>query len=369
MPTAALTFRGYNVTNLGRTPELLAEPDYAPLLEDYLARASWTCRQATGRSVDLIDRVRRKEETSLETYTEAISLIVAVELAQLAILRECFDIDYTAARLAYGYSLGEIGALVAGGIVKMESALPVPLSLAQDCVELAQNVTLGVLFTRGGELPLEEVQRQCLLVNQEGKGVIGVSTHLSPNSSILLGQDDTLDRFARRINEALPERVYLRKNDNRWPPMHTPITWERHIPNRASLLMHTMPLETMPPKPQVFSLVTGLANYTELNCRDILGRWIDHPQRLWDAVYATFSHGIETVIHVGPDPNIMPATFRRLTDNVALQTKASLGMRAVSGMVTRPWLQRLLPARTAMLRAPLLKHVILEDWLLAQRGK
>jgi hypothetical protein len=44
-------------------------------------------------------------------------------------------------------------------------------------------------------------------------------------------------------------------------------------------------------------------------------------------------------------------------------------MKAMSGMVTRPWLAALLPARAALLRAPLLKHVILEDWLIDHAPK
>jgi hypothetical protein len=41
-------------------------------------------------------------------------------------------------------------------------------------------------------------------------------------------------------------------------------------------------------------------------------------------------------------------------------------MRALAQIVSRPWLQKLLPERTALLRAPLVKQVILEDWLLEQ---
>ena len=37
-----------------------------------------------------------------------------------------------------------------------------------------------------------------------------------------------------------------------------------------------------------------------------------------------------------------------------------------AGLARRPWLSALLPSRAALLRAPLLKHVILEDWLLEQ---
>ena len=37
---------------------------------------------------------------------------------------------------------------------------------------------------------------------------------------------------------------------------------------------------------------------------------------------------------------------------------------APAGLARRPWLSALLPSRAALLRAPLLQHIILEDWLL-----
>ena len=48
-------------------------------------------------------------------------------------------------------------------------------------------------------------------------------------------------------------------------------------------------------------------------------------------------------------------------------TRGSIGMRALSGIVRRPWLSALLPSRTALLRAPLIRHISLEDWLLEQK--
>jgi hypothetical protein len=41
-------------------------------------------------------------------------------------------------------------------------------------------------------------------------------------------------------------------------------------------------------------------------------------------------------------------------------------MRAVSNMIGRPWIAKIMSARAAILRAPYLVHVILEDWLLSQ---
>jgi [acyl-carrier-protein] S-malonyltransferase len=83
--------------------------------------------------------------------------------------------------------------------------------------------------------------------------------------------------------------------------------------------------------------------------------------------------GIELLIHVGPDPNLVPATFKRLSDNVTAQVNSSainrLGMRAMRPLVWRPWLSKVLSARVALLRAPLVTHLIVEDWLLAQTPK
>src|SRR5688500_19979303 len=47
---------------------------------------------------------------------------------------------------------------------------------------------------------------------------------------------------SKRAQGIVPERIHLRKNEHKWPPLHTPIVWERNIPNRAARLMHTLPM-------------------------------------------------------------------------------------------------------------------------------
>jgi [acyl-carrier-protein] S-malonyltransferase len=334
-------------------------------LNEYLARGSAVCAEVQSRHVDLAARVREARDTSLATYDEALSLILSIELAQLEILRRFFDVDYRGARVMFGFSLGEIGALAASGMVELEDALRVLLAMANDAVSLAADVTLGVLFSRRGPLNGSAVQRLCHDINQEGKGVIGISASLTPNSLLLIGQADTITRLTRRLNEISDEPLHLRRNDHRWPPLHTPIVWQRNIPNRAAQLMHTVPCGAAP-TPPVFSLVTSSIGYTDVTTRDIVVRWIDQPQRLWSAIDHTLSEGIDTVVHVGPQPNIIPATFHRLAVNIEAQTKNSVGMRALSGIVRRPWLQALLPKRASLLRAPNIRHVTLEDWLLTE---
>jgi [acyl-carrier-protein] S-malonyltransferase len=371
--SSAFAFRGYNTTNLGRSPELLAHPAYGPVLARYLNDAAAVCSDVMKRPIDLIARVRERRETTIESYAEAIALIVAVELAHVQLLEEFFDIRMSRAKMVYGYSLGELTAVVAAGVFEMQDGLRLPLEVADDCVALAHDATMGVLFSRGPLLNFDEVRRLCLRINAEGRGVIGISAFLAPNTVLLMGQGETIDRFAKEMHDVFPARVYLRKNHEKWPPVHTPIVWQRNIPNRVAQLAHTLKGGFTKPKPPVFSLVTGKASYTDFNAREILVDWIDQPQRLWDAVYETLASGVKTVFHVGPDPNLIPATFNRLRDNVQAQLTGNslnkLGLRAMARVVRRPWLTALLPSRTALLRAPAVEHIIVEDWLLAQTVK
>lgn len=364
MPDAALAFRGYNVTNLGRSAELLRIAAYAPIVERRLREGSQIATEFLQRPVDLVTRVREERETSLESYGDAVALVVAMELAQLDLLEHCFDIAAHDARFSFGFSLGEIAALITGGVLTFKGALEIPLRLADDCAALAWGVTLGVLFSRGPALPIDAVRRLCLRINQEGRGVIGISSYLSPNSILMMGQGDTLDRFRELMKDDLGAHVHLRKNQNKWPPLHTPLMWQINVPCRAAEMMHTMPGGFTEPKPPVLSLVTGKFSYNDYNAREILHRWTDHPQRLWDAVYETLSVGVKTIIHVGPEPNIIPATFNRLSENVAAQVKGNVGMRALSAAARRRWLQSMLPSRAALLRAPYVQHILLEDWLI-----
>jgi [acyl-carrier-protein] S-malonyltransferase len=364
LPAAALSFRGYNVTNLGRTPELLTHSAYGPRVQAQLESVSAVASDLLHRPVDLVHHVRTKQELSLQQYGESLALLLAVESVQLALLRELHDVNWSVAKFSFGFSLGEIGAVVAGGVLDLPSALAVLLPLADDCAALAADATLGVLFTRSLELDLDDIRRLCLEVNQEGRGVVGISAQLAPNTLLVIGQHDTLDRLMSRAKQSLPVHLHLRKNDARWPPVHTPIVWQKQIPNRAADRLHTVPFVHAAPRPKVFSLVTGSYGYTAVNARELLCQWVDHPQRLWEGVYETLASGVATVLHIGPDPNIIPATFERLRANVVSQTQESRSLRALSAAVRRMWLRRLLPHRAALFRAPFIEHIILEDWLL-----
>jgi [acyl-carrier-protein] S-malonyltransferase len=363
----ALAFRGYNVTNLGRTSELLAVPAYAEILREELARYSEICDEYSATRVDLARLVEVGVDPPLARYAESVALIVAVEMAQLRLLREVHDIDYAAAKLAFGYSLGEMVAVCCGGAFKAKELVRVPLAMAADCADLARDAEMGVLFSRAGTIPETEVRRLCVEVTREGRGTIGLSSILSPNTFLLIGQGYSVDRFKELMATALPD-AHLRINEHRWPPLHTPIVRQRSVPDRAAVLIERLTLGPMPTRPPVASLVTGKRSYEPHTAKEILRQWIDHPQRLWDAVCETLAAGVKTVVHVGPEPNLILATFSRLSENVRQETNGktfeSYRKKAISNMMQRPWLASVLPARASLLRAPFVEHIILEDWLL-----
>ncbi len=372
--STAFAFRGYDVANVGRSAELLDHPSYGPIVAQMLEQAAEIGSATLGRKLDLVGHIRAGEKTALATFPEDIATVVAMEAAQIRILEELFQIPIHEVRLSFGYSIGELTSLIFSGVFSLEELLPIPLLLAADCAELAHDTTLGVLFTRNGpELHPEDVERLCMAISGEGQGLIGPSAFLSPNTALLLGQGNTLDRVEKLMREYLPDKVMLRRNPNQWPPLHSPLVWQRLIPNRAAVALYKIAGNPAKPNPPVVSMVTGEASYDGVNTRDLLVRWTDHPQRLWDVIDTTLAEGVETVVHAGPGPSLISATFTRLSNNVSRHLGYGnkyinmLGRGLASGLSHHAWLSRRLPSKTNLLRAPYLHHVALEDWLLEQQ--
>jgi [acyl-carrier-protein] S-malonyltransferase len=368
--TAAIAFRGYDASNLGRSREFLAHPVYGTVVREYLGRASGVCGEVLKRKVDLTTRVEASEPASLETFVEDTATIVAMELAQVRLLERVFEVPVRDAMLTFGHSIGELSALVLAGVYEMEQLLPIPLSLAHDCADLTRDTTLGILTSPRGALERERVQRLCSAVSSRGHGLVGPSTFLSPYQVILLGQADTLDLLEAEMPEYLPAGASLRRRPNQWPPIHTPLVWERSVPNRAAVALYRTGGGNQRPKPEIVSCTTGRANYDEWNSREILTDWTDHPQRLWDAIEYTLASGAELVIHVGPEPKLIPTAFERLSGKVMKDLKHrhldSLGRHVLPSISRNHWLARRLPQKAVVVRAPFVNHLILEDWLLAQ---
>jgi [acyl-carrier-protein] S-malonyltransferase len=165
------------------------------------------------------------------------------------------EVEFDKPKLVTGYSLGEIAALTECGTVSHADAMSIPLALAEDCVNLAHDVELGILFSRQGSLSEEDVSTLCQRITYEGKGVIGISAILSPNSMLLMGQGETIRQFKKRAKTELTTAGSVRINREHWPPLHTPIVWSKAIPNRAAVLLQTLDIKLETPNPPVLSII------------------------------------------------------------------------------------------------------------------
>ncbi|APW60507.1 hypothetical protein BSF38_01977 [Paludisphaera borealis] len=368
--TVAFAFRGYDVTNQGRSHELLEHRAFGPVVRAVLDEASAICSEALGAKIDLAARVRSRSPSTLETYAQDAATIVAMELAQVQLLEEFFGIEIGRACLSFGYSIGEVSALIAAEVYRMDQLLPVVLGLADDTASLMVDTTMGILFTRGPALPIDEVERLSRRISSQGRGLIGLSALLSPNAALLIGQGDTVDQFGLAMTDELTVKASLRRKPNRFPPLHTPLVRKRSIPNRAAVALYNVSGGDQAPSPKLVSCVTGAASYTEWNSREILIDWTDHPQRLWDVIDRTLASETRLIVHVGPEPTLIPATFSRLSENVIEFMRSRrlehVGRYVIPGLSRHTWLTRMLPAGAALIRAPFVTHLILEDWLVAQ---
>jgi [acyl-carrier-protein] S-malonyltransferase len=369
--SSALAFCGYGSSNLGRSPELLAHPVYGPRVREVLKEASEICSEAKRMRVDLAARIEARIASTMECLPEDVATVLAMEIVQIQLLEDFFGISIREACLSFGFSLGEVSAVVVGGVLTMAQVLSFLLPFARDCLELSGETSMGVLSARGRALPVREARRLCISISSQGRGLIAPSAFLSPRTMLLLGQGDTLDRFGESMGHTLGAEVTLRRHASQWPPFHTPLVRQLNLPNRLALALYRLATDLRPPSPPVVSCVTGEDSYDELSSRELLVQWTDHPQRLWDVIQKTLAAPADLVIHVGPEPALIPVTFARLNRLVAgrlgARTLGLLRQNVIPGSSHTAWLTRLLPNGFSSWRSPFVEHLILEDWLLEQQ--
>ena len=175
---------------------MLDHPVYGPIVGRVLAEASQnSAPRPIHAPVDLASHIRAGARTNLDFFPEDVATIVATELAQMTMLEECFGIPARDARLSFGYSIGELSALVWSGVFTLEQLLPVPLGLASGLRRAGRRPDDGrPLHPRPG--PADGRGRAALPgISSEGTGLIGPSAFLSPNTALILGQGDTIDRL------------------------------------------------------------------------------------------------------------------------------------------------------------------------------
>jgi [acyl-carrier-protein] S-malonyltransferase len=119
------------MTNLGRSPELLEHRVYGPVVRAVLDRASVVCGEVLKQKVDLAQRVLAREPATLGSFVEDTATIVAMELAQIQLLEEVFEVPVRCQAQLRSQHRRAVG-LGAGQGLRDGVLLLIPLALAHD---------------------------------------------------------------------------------------------------------------------------------------------------------------------------------------------------------------------------------------------
>jgi [acyl-carrier-protein] S-malonyltransferase len=205
-------------------------------------------------------------------------MIVAADLAQVELLEEFHGVRFREAKLAYGYSLGELSAVACAGVFTMAEVLTCRWPWQKTRRAGRERRDGNLVFPRPGD---RRNGREPVVSADHfgGHGTIAVSAILTPNTYLLLGQNDTIARFKSQMHEVLPDPAHIKINPERWPPLHTPIVRQKHIPDRAAVMMATTRW-TSAALPSCAVARHRRAQLRRLSRTRHLRDWIDHPQRL-----------------------------------------------------------------------------------------
>ena len=249
-----------------------------------------------------------------------VAMIVAMEIAQIALLEEFFGVPVREARLSFGYSIGELTRPGRRRRLHDRPAPARPAGAGRRRRRARPRRDDGRPLHQGPRAAAEDVERLCLAVSSEGRGLIGPSAFLSPNTALLLGQGDTLDRLEAHDARVLP-RARSCSGASRTGGRRCTRPWSGS---------GTSP--TGPPSPCTGSRAAGQPVAPGHLVRHRRGelrrpqqprapRPLDRRARNGSGTSSTRRSppGVEVVVHVGPAPNLIPATFARLGNNVSRQ--------------------------------------------------
>ena len=216
---------------------------------------------------------------------------------------------------------------------------------------------MGVLFSRGPAIDELDVNRLCRLITSEGHGTIGVSAILTPNTYLLLGQNDTIARFKAEMHEFLPDPAHIKINPERWPPLHTPIVRQKHIPDRAAVMMDVDARRISAPLP-----ARPLARHRRTQLRRLPRP--RHPARLGRSPAAAVGRRVRNAFqrHHDRDPrrpgaerdsgHVPPLERKRAPANGRPHRSAGWECGRPRAWPSGRGSRRCLPSRAALLRAP-----------------
>lgn len=186
-----------------------------------------------------------------------------------------------------GFSLGEVGALCAAGVMPLEQGLKVIDARAR-AMQKAAAAGDGAMFAVMGP-PAADIERAC---EQTGGDVYPVNYN-SPGQTVIAGELKACEAACERLKEQGQARITRLAVS---AAFHTPMM----RPAADELFAFLRRCDFAQPKVPVYSNLTGGAHAGELDTADYLRRQMTSPVRWEQAMRAAVLSGHELFLELGP---------------------------------------------------------------------
>ncbi|MFF4508446.1 ACP S-malonyltransferase [Streptomyces sp. NPDC001401] len=225
--------------------------------------------------------------------------IAATGLAVYELLRRA---GYRPAAMA-GHSLGEYPALVAAGVLSLESALELVRLRGRLMGEVAREVPGAMAAVLG--LPADKVMAAC--ADAEGHGLVQVANYNEPLQTVISGHAHAVEAAGRSALDAGADRV-VRLDVG--APFHCSLMSAVQEEFTQALAAHPF----ADPEVPVISSVTGTYVGSGEEARQLLRRQLTGPVRWVEVLRTAARHPVDAYTEIGPGRVLSGLARRTLGD-------------------------------------------------------
>lgn len=244
------------------------------------ARAVWKLAgEVSGLSMeDLI--FKENERLDITEYTQIA--ILTVEVAILKVL----EARGLKADLCAGLSLGEYGALAAGGVMELPDLFRV---IRKRGIYMQEAYPQGGAMTAVLGLEPDKVKEIC----EQTEGIVSIANDNCPGQMVISGEAEAVQAAAEQAKQAGAKRCIPLKVSG---PFHSALLAGAGEKLRTELDAVKIHTPTIP----YLSNVTAEPVTDGEEIRELLVKQVSHPVRFRESIERMLADGVDTFIEIGP---------------------------------------------------------------------
>ena len=235
--------------------------------------------KASGVDVERIC-FEENEEINITEYTQ-----IAMLATEVAILKAIEEIGLKADVTA-GLSLGEYGALVAGGVMSPEDVFRV---VRQRGILMQEAVPSGGAMTAVLGLDAEKIEQIC----DETEGIVSIANDNCPGQIVITGEEGAVAAASAKLQEVGAKRCIPLKVSG---PFHSALL--KGAGEKLAAELKKVQVNT----PEIPYICNVEAEYVtdSTNIKDLLARQVSGTVRWRETMEKMLADGVDTFIEIGP---------------------------------------------------------------------